>query len=405
MNLLLVTDSYPPEIRSASHLMQELAKELRDRGHAVTVATCYPQYNLADGALDRRYDEISIESGIRVLRIRTLPHHKISFIVRGLSQLSLPYIFWSKTKPFLKEEIDAAVVYSPPLPLWKVGQFVKKAYGARFVLNLQDIFPQNAVDLGALRNPLLIRFFERMEKKAYDAADVVTVHSPGNGAFLTERKKVDASKLFILHNWIDVGAYGEKQGLGNYRKKLNLEDAFILFFGGVLGPSQGLDLLVDAAKKIRNEQDIAILFAGDGTDKGRLMKRTRQEGLHNIVFHPFVSKEEYGRLLKEVDVGLVCLTPKNKTPVVPGKILGYMAAGIPVLAFLNRESDGHQIIRDAACGYSEISDDAERAAHLILKMHEEKDRLKEMGLSGYHYAVQHFSKKACVDRLEELLQR
>ena len=142
--------------------------------------------------------------------------------MRGLSELSLPYIFWSKMKPYLKEEIDAAVVYSPPLPLWKVGQFLKKAYGAKFVLNLQDIFPQNAVDLGALRNPLLIRFFERMEKKAYDTADVVTVHSQGNGAFMTERKKVDASKLVILHNWVDVGAYEGKQGLGYYRKKLNL---------------------------------------------------------------------------------------------------------------------------------------------------------------------------------------
>jgi len=405
MNILLVTDAYPPEIRSASHLMQELAEELRDRGHAVTVATCYPRYNLADEALGKHYDEISIESGIRILRIRTLPHHKISFIVRGLSQLALPYLFWSKIKPYLEEEIDATVVYSPPLPLWKVGQFVKKAYGARFVLNLQDIFPQNAVDLGALRNPLLIRFFERMENRAYDAADVVTVHSPGNGVLLTERKKVDASKLVILHNWVDVGAFDRKQAFGYYMKKLNLEHAFILFFGGVLGPSQGLDLLVDAAKRLGNEKDIAILFAGDGSDRERLMKRARQEGLRNIVFHPFVSKKEYGALLKEVDVGLVCLTPKNKTPVVPGKILSYMAAGIPVLAFLNRESDGHQIIRDAACGYSEISDDAGKAADLILKMYEEKDRLKEMGLRGYRYAVRHFSKKVCVDRLEKLLRR
>ena len=385
--------------------MQELAEELRDRGHAVTVATCYPQYNLADDALENQYAEVSIESGIRILRIRTLPHHKVNFIVRGLSQLSLPYIFWSKIKPYLKEGVDAVVVYSPPLPLWKVGQWTKKACGARFVLNLQDIFPQNAIDLGALHNPLLVSLFERMEKKAYDYADVVTVHSPSNGSFLTERQKIEASKLLTLHNWVDVGAYEEPQNDGYYRKKLNLENAFIIFFGGVLGPSQGLDLIVDAARDIRSEKDIVMLFAGDGTEKERLMDRVRQAGLQNVIFHPFVSKEEYGKLLKEVDIGLVCLTTKNKTPVVPGKILGYMAAGIPVLAFLNKESDGHQIIRDAACGYSEISDDVQKAAQLILKMYEEKDRLKEMGMNGYRYAVQHFSKQVCVDKLEGLLRK
>ena len=405
MNILLVTDAYPPEIRSASHLMQELAEELRDRGHAVTVATCYPQYNLADDTLENQYAEVSLESGIRIIRIRTLPHHKVNFIVRGLSQLSLPYIFWSKIKPYLKEGVDAVVVYSPPLPLWKVGQWAKKVCGARFILNLQDIFPQNAIDLGALQHPMLVRFFERMEKKAYDYADVVTVHSPSNGAFLTERQKIEASKLVTLHNWVDVGAYEEPQNDGYYRNKLNLENAFIIFFGGVLGPSQGLDLIVDAARDIRSEKDIVMLFAGDGIEKERLMDRVRQAGLQNVIFHPFVSKEEYGKLLKEVDVGLVCLTTKNKTPVVPGKILGYMAAGIPVLAFLNKESDGHQIIREAACGYSEISDDVQKAAQLILKMYEEKDCLKEMGMNGYRYAVKHFSRQVCVDKLEGLLRK
>lgn len=385
--------------------MQELAEELRDRGHMVTVATCHPKYNLAEPVLNRCYDEWSVESGISVLRLHTLPHHKVNFIVRGISQLSLPYLFRFKIRPYLKEGVDAVVVYSPPLPLWQVGKWFKKTFGAKFVLNLQDIFPQNAIDLGALRNPVLVRFFERMEKSAYDHADIVTVHSPGNASFLVDSRKVDAKKVVALHNWVDVGDYEEPKNYGYYRKKLNLENAFIVFFGGVIGPSQGLDLIVDAAAEIRNEKTIAILFAGDGTEKERLVARAKESGLKNVIFHPFVSKEEYGKLLKEVDCGLVCLTSKNKTPVVPGKILGYMAAGIPVLAFLNRESDGHAIISDAACGYSDISDDPRRAAQLILKMYKEREGMKEMGMNGYRYAVQHFSKQVCVDKLERLLRK
>jgi glycosyltransferase involved in cell wall biosynthesis len=184
---------------------------------------------------------------------------------------------------------------------------------------------------------------------------------------------------------------------------VNLENAFILFFGGVMGPSQGLDLIVDAAKAVAKQSDIIILLFGDGSEKGLLMKRAQQEKLENIIFHPFVSKEEYGRIVREIDVGLLCLTPKNKTPVVPGKLLSYMAAGIPVLAFLNRESDGHQIIREAHCGYSAVSDDANTAALMIMRMYEERNRLGELGYSGYQYAFQHFSRRICIDKLEALL--
>jgi glycosyltransferase involved in cell wall biosynthesis len=186
---------------------------------------------------------------------------------------------------------------------------------------------------------------------------------------------------------------------------LNLKKAFIIFFGGVLGPSQGLDLIMGAAKEIRNQKQIVFLIAGDGTEKERLMKSVRQDDLENVIFLPFISKEEYRELLKEVNVGLVCLSAMNKTPVVPGKILGYMAAGIPVLAFLNQESDGHQVIQEARCGYSTVSDDVHKAAQMIIKMYEDRNRLKELGLNGYQYAIQHFSKKVCVDKLESLLHR
>jgi glycosyltransferase involved in cell wall biosynthesis len=403
VNILIVSDSYPPEIRSASHLMQEMAEELRDRGHIVTVATCYPKYNLANTFTAQEYKEVTVEDEIRVIRIHTLPHHKVNFILRGVSQLTLPYIFWFVLKKYLTMMVDAIVVYSPPLPLWRVGYFAKKTFGARFILNVQDIFPQNAIDLGVLTQPFLIRFFEKMEQRAYDTADIVTVHSPGNATYLLGEKKIAPSRLAVLHNWVDVGSNQYPQKRGHFRKKLDLEQAFIIFFGGVMGPSQGLDLILDAAKCCLANHHITFLLVGDGVEKERLVKRAREENLMNILFHPFVSKEDYDSLLKEVDVGLVCLSPKNKTPVVPGKILSYMATGVPILAFLNHESDGHKIINEARCGHTGVSDDPHRASQLILKMFQEKDQLGEMGLRGYQYALQDFSKKMCMDKLERLL--
>jgi len=403
MKILLVTDAYPPEIRSASHLMQELAEELKGGGHSVTVATCYPKYNLENASPGGKFDELSFENGIRVVRIHTLPHHKVNFLLRGISQVTLPLIFWQKMNPYLKDGVDAVLVYSPPLPLWHVGFRAKKIHGARFILNIQDIFPQNAIDLGALRNPILIRLFEGMEKNAYNQADIVTVHSRNNKEFLIREKGVPSEKVVTLHNWVDMRNDGQPVRSNGFRKRWGLEDKFIFFFGGVMGPSQGLDLLIGAAMMLKEIKDIVILLVGDGTEKERLQELARHHALENMVFYPFVSKEDYQLLLKEVNVGLVCLTNRNKTPVVPGKILGYMAAGIPVLAFLNKQSDGHQIIREAECGYTEVSDGVNKAVDLMLQMYKERDRLQKLGENGYSFAARNFSKKVCVDQLEQLM--
>jgi len=404
MNIVLTTVAYPPEIRSASDLMQELALELHRRGHLITVATCYPRYNLSQDSLGKRFREFSIEDGIRVVRIKSPRHHKVNFLVRGISQILLPHIFLVKLRKYLPAKVDAVLVYSPPLPLWYVGKWIKETCGAKFILNIQDIFPQNAIDLGILNSTFMIRFFESMEKKAYRNADIVTLHSAGNREFLLDAKRLQKDHAVTLHNWINLESCGKIVNDATFRGRYGLEDKFIFCFGGVIGPSQGLDLIIHAARMLKGVNDLTILLIGDGTDKERLMKLCHEYSLDSVVFLPFASKEDYQALLSETDVGLVCLSSKNKTPVVPGKILGYMGASVPVLAFLNSESDGHHIIRDAGCGYSEISNDAAKATELMLKMYKEKEKLRKFGENGFRYAAEHFSKKICVDKLESLLR-
>jgi len=406
MKILLVTDAYPPEIRSASHLMVELAEELQQRGHEITVVTSYPAYNLDNSEAAKTYDERTDEGGITVIRVKTLPHHNVNFVMRGIAQVTMPRIFLralrrNDTKPF-----DVVLVYSPPLTLASVGVVLKRRTGARFVLNVQDIFPQNAIDLGALTNPLLIRWFERMEQKAYTAADIVTVHSQGNRDFLLRKGRVeDPSKLQILHNWIDVAAIENADRSRNFRTEYNLQEKFILLFAGVIGPSQGLDMVVNVAERVTDLQDLLFLIVGDGMEKKRLQERVTSAGLSNIVFKPFVSKDAYASLVGSVDGGIVSLTAKNKTPVVPGKILGYMAAAKPVLAFLNRESDGHSLIATAKCGVSVPSDQPVLELERVTRdLYNRRANLETMGQSGKKYVTHNFDKKVCIDTLEQFLQ-
>lgn len=402
-HILLITDSYPPEIRSASHLMLELAEELHRRQYRVTVVTCWPQYNL-DPNHTQTFSEVMNEKGIRVIRMKHLAHHQVHFIIRGIAQLLLPYLFIRKIKKQVTEKIDAVIVYSPPLPLSFVGACVKKKWRAKFILNVQDLFPQNAIDLGVLKNKFLISFFQWMEKLSYKQADIVTTHSEGNQNLLLKKYPTLKNKLVVLHNWVDIAAHQVKNNNKNYRDLFQLHNKFVAVFAGVIGPSQNLDLVIEAAMHLQDLHDLCFLMVGDGTEKKKLESIVEKNNLINVIFKPFISRDDYANLLAACDVGLVSLSAKNKTPVVPGKILGYMAAGLPVVAFLNQESDGHEIIRDANCGYSVISDSVLNIAATIRKIYNARAQCKTLGATGLAYVQQHFTKTMCVERIITFLE-
>ncbi len=404
MKILIVADIYPPEVSSAANLMQELAQGLKKRGHKITVATSYPRHYLTEALKGKKFQIFSDEGGIDVIRIKVLPHHKVNFIIRGISQLTLPFLFFVKIKKFIKE-IDAVIVYSPPLPLALVGGMIKQRYGAKFILNIQDIFPQNAIDLGVLKgwkNKPAVWLFEWLEKKIYKEADKITFHSEGGRKFLIEKKGVPAEKIITLPNWIDLTPYQNLTRDISFRKQWNLKGKFIFLFAGIMGPAQGLDFLIEVAKEVSDIKDIVFLLVGDGMEKEKIEKMIRNYSLDNVIIKPFVSKEDYLYLVKEADVGVICLSNKNKTSFVPGKVLGYMAASRPIVAFLNQESDAFEVINKAGCGYAIEASDLDKAIEIIRKIYNEKNKLKALGDKGLKYALHNFTIDVCLNKLEKL---
>ena len=172
-----------------------------------------------------------------------------------------------------------------------------------------------------------------------------------------------------------------------------------------MGPSQGLDFIIDTAKEINGKYpEICFLFVGDGLEKKRLKDMVKRSKLDNVVFKPLVSIEEYPKLLKCANVGLVTLSSLNKTGVYPAKIFGYIAASLPVCAILHKESDGHDLIKESGCGVSVYSDEDQKVKNdIIIKMYNEKDKLKSYGYNGLKYVSEHFSKTSCIDNLIKTL--
>ena len=405
MNILLITDPYPPQLYSISLMMQQLAEELSVRGNKVTVVTPWPRNNLASENRQTTYSEFSTEKGVSVIRVKTLPLHNISFIIRGISQLLIPSLFWFKIRKYCQFKIDTVLVYSPPLTLSILGNKIKRRLGARYILNIQDIFPQSPMDLGAMRNKILIRFFENMEQKAYKNADVITSHTINSRKFLIEKKNISSNKIRYIPNWIDIKPYLNIKRTNSFRKLYGIEDKFVFLFAGVMGRAQGIDLIIKAASEVNKlSEDIYFMLVGEDKENGRLMRMVQEYSVNNVIFHPFVSQEQYPELVKEADAGLVCLSSQNKTPVIPGKAWGYMAASIPIVAFLNKESDGHVVVKEANCGYSIVSDaSVEEAKKFLIRIFDEKDKLKEYGENGHRYLLKNLTKEVCLTKLIDLI--
>jgi colanic acid biosynthesis glycosyl transferase WcaI len=381
--------------------MLELAQELQRRGHEITVITTWPEYNLDQATTQKVFNELENENGIRVIRVKTLPHHNVNYIVRGLSQLLMPLQFLIKLWRY-KIKPQASIVYSPPLPLALVNSWLRRS-DVRCLLNIQDLFPQNAIDLGILRSKSQIKFFKALERFAYRTNDIVTVHSEGNRQLLLQQQPEFADKIELLHNWVDVEHHGGEHVTVNFREKWALTQKHIAVFAGVMGPSQYLDLILNIAEQMQDRTDLLFLMVGDGKEKERLQRIVTQKGLPNVRFEGFISRDVYPDLLNVCSIGLVCLSPQNNTPVVPGKILGHMAAGLPVAAFLHTTSDAHAMIAEAACGVSANSANIDACVAAMRGLLADESKLNGIGQAGRRYAIEHFSKEVCISHIERML--
>jgi colanic acid biosynthesis glycosyl transferase WcaI len=403
MKILLVCAYFPPEIGAAAHLFFELGQALQKRGHAVSVLTGLPRYNIQRSDKYRRRPLLhETYQGLPVWRVFNLDIRWNIPILRGLDEFISAAAFGltGMTLP----SFDLALCYAPPLPLALATLGFARLRGKPGMVNVQDLFPQCAIDLGVLRNPWLIRFFKGLERIIYQYATHLFVHSEGNRRYLL-RQGAQPAQVSVIPNWVNTEEITPGPKDHQLREALGLQQRFVVSFAGTMGYSQDLDTVVQAARLLTDVKDIAFLLVGDGVEKPRIENLAREYNLANVFFLPMQPKEEYPKVLAASDLCLVTLRKAVQTPVVPSKIPSIMAAGRPVLASLPLEGDAPRLVAEAQCGISLPPENPELFAEAILKFSQDPRLGEEMGVKGRHYAVQHLSLEACAMQLEKLFEQ
>ena len=407
MRLILVTAYFPPEVGSASHLYYELGSELVRRGHQVTILTGYPTYNIDQSSLPAAYRSgwwmKERVNGMDVIRIRTIGMPRQIPVLRGLGQVTLALALSFSGLFLTHGKFDLVLVYSPPLFLGWTALVLRRLKGVKAILNVQDLFPQSAIDLGVLRSPLLIKLFRRFESSLYRKSNLVTVHSPGNKDHVAACGG-SASRVTVIPNLVDTKSImpGERDSEFCRQHGIGADD-YVVSFAGVIGLSQDIDTVIDAARLMKQYGRIVFYIVGDGMEKPRLMARAH--GMSNVRFLPILPKDEYVQMLHASDICLATLRKEVKTPVVPSKIMSIMAAGRALIAALPLDGDAPNIVESARCGICIEPENPSALADAVRTIYENPDLAKEYRKNGRHFVEQYYSLETCTSLYEQAFER
>jgi glycosyltransferase involved in cell wall biosynthesis len=400
LRITFLTHYFPPEVGAPQIRMFELARHLVAAGESVTVVTAFPNYPTGvvhDGYRGRFAMEEEMD-GVRVLRRWVFATPNTGFFKRLLNHLS--FVVTSLTALRAIGPTDVIYVQSPPLFIGLAALAFSRLKRAPFVFNVSDIWPQSAIELGMLHNRAAIWLAEKLEWHLYRRACRVTVPTPGMRARLIERG-LSPEKVVLLTNGVDTSLYQPEPPDPKLANQLGLNGHKIFLYAGTHGLSQGLDVILEAAKRTTDE-DVVYVLAGEGADKEALVEKARSEGITNVHFLPNQPKSAMPGLLNLAFAAIVPLKPLDLfKDALPSKMFESMAVGQPIVASLWGEAA--KLVETAGCGIVAEPGDPAALEAAVKKLAADPTSAKAMGRRGREYVVEHFDRQKIAQRLRALL--
>ena len=399
MHILLIHQAFAALDEPGGTRHHELARFLVEKGHVVTVIASPVSY-LTGSARSGRIPWVSRqeENGLTILRTYTYAALHRSFIHRVFSFVS--FMISAFLVGLRVPKVDLVWGTSPPifqgLSAWALAKLKRK----RFLFEVRDLWPAFAVAVGVLRQPLLIRLSEGLERFLYRAADRVMVNSPGYVEHVRQR---GARQVDLVPNGADPRMFDPQADGSGFRKKHNLEGKFIALYAGAHGMSNDLGIVLQAAQRLQDHPEIAIVLLGDGKEKPALMEQASEMRLSNLHFLPSIPKLQMPEALAAADACIAILKPiPLYATTYPNKVFDYMAAGRPVVLAIAGVIC--EVVQRVQAGIPVPPGDAEAMAQAILHLSQNRAEGKSMGQRGRSYIESNFDRAALANQLEKVME-
>ena len=409
LKLLVLCPHFEPDTAPTGVVMTRIVHELAELGHEIHVVTALPWYREhkveSEWVQTTWKTRTSVMAWGSVTRLnpfagddkKNLWRRALGFV--GFSAISVVAGLRAGHASGGKRRVDAVIAMSPPLTLGLSGWFIARGRRAPLLFNIQDVFPDAAIETGAIKNSTVITIARWLEKISYRAARVVTVLSDDLRENITAKLPVaHSAKVVVIPNFVDTEAIQPLGRMTKYRQDLGIDDRPVVMYAGNVGYSQSLNLLIDAARKFPG---VAFVVNGSGAARASLELEAKE--VKNVIFGDYQPSERLAEVLATADIHMVLLTKGLGKVSVPSKTYSIMASGRAVVAAIDPGTEVVRLIEGAQCGVAVAPDDSAALVGALRTMLDEPNQIRQMGERAREFVEHVASPAAVAQRYVEVL--
>ncbi len=402
MKILYISHYYPPEVNAPALRVSELSRHWANRGHDVTVLTGFP--NHPSGIIPEEYKGLirskEQHRNVKVVRTYVYAAPNKGFVKRIMNYLS--FMFSSillGTRASGKP--DLLIATSPQFFVAVAGYVISRIKKCKFIFEVRDLWPEEIVAVGAIKNKFTIRILEKIEMFLYRKADLVVAVAQGTIDTLVKRG-IPKNKLVLIPNGVEIEHFQNRNGY--VKKSLGFENKFVVSYIGTHGMAHRLETVLEAALLLKENNRIQFLLVGDGAEKQRLVKRANELNLDNVFFHDQIDRNRIPEFYNASDLFLVPLRKADLfTRNIPSKVYEIMAAKKPMI--IATEGESRSLVENSGAGIGVTPENSQELAEQISRLYRDPVLCTEMGESGYAFALANASRPNLADRYLDVLKK
>ena len=382
-------------------MITRIVHELVALGHEVHVITALPWYrtHAVESEWTGRWVRRERTAWGSITRVHPFPGSDRTNLVRraagfaGFSALAAIY-------GVRGARVDGVLSMSPPLTNGLIGWLIALVRRGRLVFNIQDVFPDAAVETGAITNARVIALARWLERVSYQRAAAVTVLSADlRDNVIAKIGPERAHQVRVIPNFVLTDEIHPLDRLTAYRIELGIGDEPVVMYAGNVGISQSLDLMIHAAKAL---PDVAFVINGDGAARSALMAAA--VGVANIRFGAYQPMARLPEVLATGDIHVVPLRAGLGRVSVPSKTYSILAAGRPVLAAIDAGTEVPRILEAANAGVVVAPDDTDAFVAALRQLLDDPQGCADMGHAGREWVQRAASPSAVALAYEQLFR-
>jgi colanic acid biosynthesis glycosyl transferase WcaI len=405
--ILIHSIVFSPDGVSTAYLYNDISLGFRNAGYEVVVLTTTPHYNLIENALIKQPLKSNLfgifyESSFKGIRIIHVPLKKYKSTFFRI--LSFVYFhFLSLIIGLSIKNIDFILSPSPPLSIGLVSILIAKKNRAKFIYNVQEIYPDLLIKNGALKSRLVIKSLKWLEKYVYNnSALVITIDQKFYDQIVDKFK--DRHKLKIVPNFVDTDLYRPLASKVEIPILFNKDPHNIrLLYAGNIGFYQDWEPILYAAKKLKGT-NIEFWIIGEGVKKEYLINEVEKNNLTNIKVLPYQDRELMPLINSFADIHFISISKEMEQEGFPSKVYTIMACAKPMIVITGENTPLYNFLKNLNCSILISNNRNEDFVHSITELANNESKKQELAQNGYNTIQQYYTKEKVVDQYLKLFE-